>query len=417
MSQTIAEKILSDHVGRPVKPGELVTLPVDLAFVQDGTGPLAVRQIEAMGLDSVTNPERVIVFLDHAAPSPRKELSNDHVTLRQFCAKTGARLSDVGDGVCHVIVNESYSRPGDVIVGADSHSCTAGAVGAFATGMGSTDIGVAMALGKTWMMVPKTYRVRLDGSFKPGSMAKDFMLKFIGDISAEGANYRALEFTGPAVDTMPMCERLSISNMAVECGAKAGIFPSDDITRQYLERMGRGGDYTPLAGDPDAEVEKSFEYDLGDIEPQIACPHFVDNVKPVCEMEPIHVDQVAIGTCTNGRIEDFRLVAKMMKGKKVAEGTRLIVTPGSRAILTEGMADGTFATLVEAGAAMNMPGCGSCVGVHAGILADDEVCVATQNRNFQGRMGNPNAGIYLTSPLTAAACALTGKVTDPREFM
>jgi 3-isopropylmalate/(R)-2-methylmalate dehydratase large subunit len=216
---------------------------------------------------------------------------------------------------------------------------------------------------------------------------------------------------------MPMTDRLCVSNMAVECGAKAGIFPSDGITKAYLESRGRAGDFKPLAGDPDAEVEREFEYDLGQIEPMISRPHFVDNTAKVSEMEPIKVNQVHIGTCTNGRIEDFRLAAAMLKGKRIASGIRLLVTPGSRGILKEGMADGTFQTLIDAGALVNAPGCGPCVGVHAGVLADGDVCVSTQNRNFQGRMGNPEGGIYLSSTPTAVACALTGKITDPREFL
>jgi 3-isopropylmalate/(R)-2-methylmalate dehydratase large subunit len=417
MGKTLAEKILSDHAGRDVTPNEFVIVKVNLAYVQDGTGPLSVRQFENIGFKKLFNPKQVIVFLDHASPSPRKELSNDHKFLRAFCQQKAAIISDVGNGISHSVVNEEYANPGDVIVGADSHTCTNGAMCAFATGMGSTDLAVAMGLGHTWMKVPESWKVVVRGTFKKYVFAKDFMLHFIGSVKADGATYKALEFTGPAVDALSMAGRMSISNMAVECGAKVGLFNSDEITQKYLHYLGRPEHYRPLRADVDAHYEKQLEFNVDKLTPMIACPHFVDNVKPVDKVEPIKVDQVFIGTSTNGSLEDFQQVATILKGKKVAVGTRLLITPGSRKVLLGGLADGTFQTIAEAGGVITGPGCGACVGVHEGVLADGEVCLSTQNRNFKGRMGNPNASVYLASPATAAATALTGRITDPREFI
>lgn len=417
MPQTMTEKILAAHADHDVKAGEYAIVSVDLAYVQDGTGPLAVRQIDAMGLQKLAHPERAIAFLDHASPSPRRELSNDHKLLREFCARTGANLSEVGQGVCHCVAPDHYTKPGDVVVGADSHTCTNGALGAFGTGMGSTDTAVAMALGHTWMRVPESWNVHVTGEWPKGVFSKDFMLHFIGTVKADGATYKALEFLGAAMETLSMTGRITISNMAVECGAKVGLFPSDEKTRTFLRDRGREEDYRRIAPDPDAEYEREMELDVSGLEPMVACPHFVDNVNPVREVNDVRVDQVFMGTCTNGRMEDFRVCASILKGRKVAKGTRTIVTPGSKDELLAGMADGTFQTLIEAGCTIMTPGCGACVGVHAGVLADGEVCLSTQNRNFKGRLGNPEGFIYLASPATAAATAVTGVLTDPREFL
>jgi 3-isopropylmalate/(R)-2-methylmalate dehydratase large subunit len=419
MGQTMTEKVLSAHAAHKVRSGDYTTLCVDLAYVQDGTGPLTVRQIAKMGLDKLSDPKRAIAFLDHASPSPRLELSNDHKFLREFCERTGAILSDVGCGISHNVASEQYVKPGDVVVGADSHTCTGGALGAFATGMGSTDIAVAMALGQTWMRVPESWKIVVQGRFPKGVFSKDFMLHFIGTITADGANYKALEFVGPAMQGLSMAARFTMSNMAVECGAKVGMFPSDETTRTYLKEHGREGDYQELAADADAVYERVMDFDVTTLEPTVSCPHFVDNTKTAREVEKekIKVHQVFFGTSTNGRLEDFHVVASMLKGKKVSKGLRALVTPGSQRVLLDGLADGTFRTLAEAGCVVTGPGCGACVGVHEGVLADGEVCVATQNRNFKGRMGNPKSFIYLASPATAAATALTGYITDPRAFL
>ena len=417
MGQTISEKILSAHAGRQVNSGEFTTLKVDLAYVQDGTGPLTVKQIEKMELERLAAPERSLVFLDHASPSPRRELANSHRLLREFCRRTGAVLAEVGEGVCHNVASESWVKPGDVVVGADSHTCTGGALGAFATGMGSTDVAVAMALRQTWMRVPESWKVEVTGEWPRGVGSKDFMLHLIGTIGADGATYKALEFHGPAMRDLEMAGRFTIANMAVECGAKAGLFPTDEKTRRFLEEHGRGGDFRDVQPDPDAEYERVLRLDVTGLQPTVARPHFVDNTCPVSEVGEVHVDQVFIGTCTNGRLDDLRICAAILRGRKVARGTRVIVTPPSRRVFLEGLAEGLFQTLAEAGCVITGPGCGACVGVHGGVLADGEVCLSTQNRNFQGRMGNPEGLIYLASPATAAASAVTGRITDPREFL
>ena len=415
--QTIAEKILSEHAGQPLKAGEFAVVKVDLAYVQDGTGPLAVRQVEKMGFDKVANPERTILFLDHAAPSPRSELSNDHALLRAFAAKTGAMVSDVGDGISHQIAAERYAAPGMVIVGADSHTVTGGAFCAFATGMGSTDVGAAFALGKTWMRVPQSLRITLTGGFQKGVCAKDLMLHIIGTIGADGATYMALEFAGDALAGFSMNARITVSNMAVECGAKAGLFPADDVTKAYLESIGRGDQFKPFRADEGAAYAREEAFDLAAIAPTVSCPHFVGNTKTVDELPDVKIDQVFLGTCTNGQTEDFVIAAKILKGKRVAAGTRLVCAAPSRKVQLEIIADGTMQALTEAGAAFVAPGCGACVGVHCGALADGENCLSTQNRNFQGRMGNKNASIYLASPATAAATAVKGTIADPRELL
>jgi 3-isopropylmalate/(R)-2-methylmalate dehydratase large subunit len=418
MAQTIAEKILSEHAGHDVRAGRFAVVRVDYAYVQDGTGPLTVRQLEAMGVARLFDPERCAVFLDHASPSPRLELSNDHKMLREFCRRTGAILSNIGNGISHTVMAERYVNPGQVVVGADSHTCTGGALGAFATGMGSTDIAVAFAFGKTWMRVPESFRVHVAGAFPKGTYAKDFMLRFIGDIRADGATYKALEFVGPAMEGLSMAGRLSIANMAVECGAKVGVFPPDATTRAYLDAAGRADGYREVRADPGAQYERRLDYDAATLRPMVAKPHFVDNVCAVEDVEEeVAVDQVFLGTSTCGRLEDFQQAAAILKGRQVHPRVRLIATPGSKKVELDGLADGTFQTIIESGGVMTGPGCGACVGVHEGVLADGEVCVSTQNRNFKGRMGNPKAFIYLVSPATAAATAVTGRLTDPREFL
>jgi len=414
---TLAEKIISRHCGRQVRAGQFVVADVDLCFLQDGTGPLAVRELEQMGPTRVAHPERTVLFIDHAAPSPRRELSNDHVTLRQFAQKTGALLSDVGQGVCHQIVSESYARPGDIIIGADSHTCTAGALGAFATGMGSTDVAVAMALGKVWFKVPESFKITVSGALPPGVYAKDLILSLIGRLGADGATYKALEMNGETVERMSIGERLTLANMAVETGAKAGLVAADEVTRQYLKQQGRADDFSPIAADPDAHYERIMEIDASELVPQICFPHQVDNTKPVSEAVGIRVDQVFIGTCTNGRLEDLRVVARVLKGRTCHPGTRLIVCPASRRVYLDAVREGLLEVFLAAGASVLPPGCGPCVGVHQGVLADGEVCLSTANRNFKGRMGNPEAFIYLCSPATAAYSATRGEISDPREVL
>jgi 3-isopropylmalate/(R)-2-methylmalate dehydratase large subunit len=414
MGKTISEKILSDHSGIDALAGDIVVASIDVAIAQDGTGPLTVEQIKKLETGEELTKNNIF-FIDHAAPSPRKELSDAHNILRDFAEESGAKVSDVGEGVCHQILIESYAGPGDVIIGADSHTCTAGALGAFATGMGSTDVAVGMALGKTWFRVPESFRVDVNGPFDMGVYPKDLILNFIGKIGADGATYKALEFSGNTIENMSMSGRFTLANMAVEAGAKTGLIASDRTMEEYLKKQGRGDRYREVNADDDAKYAQTIEIDASDLVPVVSAPHTVDNIKTVEEASGIKVDQVFIGTCTNGRLEDLEVAANILKGKKAHSGTRLLVGPASRQEYLAAIDKDIIGTLVEAGASILPPGCGPCVGVHQSILADGEVCLSTQNRNFKGRMGNPEGEIYLSSPATAAASAIKGEIFDPRE--
>ena len=415
--QTLAEKIISGRADRDVYAGDITLVNVDVTAVQDGTGPLAVQQLEKMNLVQAANPDRTVLFIDHAAPSPQKDLSNAHTILRTFSKKTGAHLSEAGEGVCHQRLVESYVNPGDILIGADSHTCTSGALGAFSTGMGSTDVAVGIALGKTWFRVPETFRVNVTGEFKKGVYAKDLILHLIGMIGADGATYKALEFGGETVEKMTMSQRFTLANMAVEAGAKAGLFETDDTTKAYLEKQGRGDKFKLIKVDEGAVYERVIDIDASKLEPTVSKPHTVDNTVVVSDIEGTKIDQVFIGTCTNGRIDDLEIAAQILNGKQRHPDTRLIIVPASKDIYLEAVLKGYIETFIRAGAIIMAPGCGPCVGVHEGALADGEACLATQNRNFQGRMGNTEGFIYLGSPATAAATAIYGVITDPRKVI
>jgi 3-isopropylmalate/(R)-2-methylmalate dehydratase large subunit len=417
VGKTLAEKILSRKSGSDARAGDIVIARVDLAFAQDTTGPLTVRQFRAGNFERLASPEKTALFFDHAAPSPNRELANDHQMMRQFARENGCSLYDVGSGVCHQLVAESLAKPGDVIVGADSHTVTAGALGAFATGMGSSDVAVVFALGKTWFRVPESIRILISGELRRWVMAKDLVLNLIGTIGADGATYKALEFGGEGLKNLSLADRLTIANMAVEAGAKAGLFPADRVTRDYLNHQKRGKDYQPLAADYDAGYESQVNINLTALEPTVAKPHQVDNIALARELKGTKIDQVFIGTCTNGRLEDIAAAARILKGKKRHPRTRLIVAPASAQVLLDAISAGYIRSLVEAGAVIMPPGCAACLGLHQGVLADGESCLSTANRNFKGRMGSPQAFIYLGSPATAAATALTGEITDPREVI
>lgn len=417
MGQTLAEKIISAHTEQPVKAGDLCIAKVDVTAVQDGTGPLTINEFKKLGIEKPKNPERMILFIDHATPSPRKELSNSHMVMRQFAKDTGAVLSEGGMGVCHQRLVEQYVNPGEILCGADSHTCTSGALGAFATGMGSTDVAVASALGKTWLKVPASYKVVVNGVLNRGVFAKDLMLHLIGKIGADGATYKALEFCGSTIDNMTMADRFTLANMAVEAGAKAGLFATDSKTYEFLKQQKREHVFKDIYFDEDAEYERVIEIDASEVVPMVACPHTVDNVKPVSELGHIKVNQVFIGSCTNGRIEDLRIAVKLLKRQKVHPDVRLIVAPASKQVMMQALREGIIEIMTYVGASIIPPGCGPCVGVHAGILGDDEVCLSTQNRNFQGRMGNPKGQIYLSSPAVAAYSAVCGYIADPTEIL
>ncbi|MEW6102698.1 MAG: 3-isopropylmalate dehydratase large subunit [bacterium] len=409
---TLTQKIISKKAGKPVKEGEIIIVDVDACFLQDGTGPLAIKRLKELEIEKISPPKRSIIFIDHSSPSPNLSLSNDHKLLRDFAKENNIVLSDIGEGVCHQIMAEDFVKPADIVIGSDSHTCTLGALDAFATGMGSSDLAVILGLGKTYLKVCETILVEIEGKFPKGVYAKDLILYLIGKIGADGASYKALEFRGCELD---MEERLTISNMAIECGAKAGLFPSDEKTREFLKKQGRENDYSPLEPDNDAEYVEKIKIDASSLVPYISLPHSVDNVVPISKKSGLKIDQVFIGTCTNGRIFDLRIVASILKGKKAK--TRLLICPASKNVYLSALKEGIIEILIEAGAVILPPGCGPCVGIHQGILGDGERCLSTANRNFKGRMGNPNSEIYLSSPATAAASALYGVITDPREIL
>ena len=417
MGKTLAEKILTKKSAGDACAGDIVISQVDLVFVQDTTGPLTVRQFQSGNFSHLANPKKTALFFDHATPSPNRQLSNDHQLLRQFAKEMNCLKYDVGSGVCHQIVAEALAKPGDVVVGSDSHTVTAGALGAFATGMGSSDVAIIFALGKTWLRVPESFRINISGKLNANVGAKDMVLYLIGSIGADGATYKALEFAGDGLANLNMSDRFTVANMAVEAGAKVGLFPSDKLTQEYLKAQGRAKDFQPLSADKDASYKKTIDIDLGKLEPMVAKPHQVDNTVPAKELKGTKLAQVFIGTCTNGRLEDLAVAANILKGKKRNPDTRLIVAPASRKVLLEAIAAGHIEALLEAGAVILPPGCGACLGLHQGALGDGEACLSTANRNFKGRMGNPEAFIYLASPATAAASAIAGHITDPREVM
>lgn len=417
MGQTIAEKILSSKSGRRVEAGQLCLARVDYAFAQDGTAPLAIEAFEKLGGRRVAAPERAAFFIDHSAPSPNMGVSNLHRMMRRFAAEKGIRLFEGGCGVCHVLVSEQgLVRCGDLVVGADSHTPTSGALNVFATGVGSTDLAAALISGQLWFKVPETIRVEFTGALPERVSAKDAALFLIRELGADGANYKCLEPRGPGVARLTIDGRFTIANLAMEAGAKACIFEADEQTFAWLERHRvAAADCRPVSGDADAAADR-LDCPLDGLEPLVAAPHTVDNVKPVTAVAGLPVDQAFLGTCTNGRLEDFRAAAAVIGGRRVHDRCRLILAPGSRDILLEGMRSGVIGALVEAGAILVTPGCGPCVGTHNGVPADGERVISTANRNFRGRMGNPAAEIYLASPETVAASAVAGEIRDPRGF-
>lgn len=414
----IIEKILANSAVKPeVTPGEIVETNIDVAMIHDLTGPLAIKSFHQIGAKKVWDNNKIVIILDHLVPASSVISAGLHKIVRNFADKQNIKnFYDVGrGGVCHQVMPEKgYVRPGEVIVGSDSHTCTYGAFGAFATGIGSTEMAAVFATGKLWFRVPQVIKVDISGKFQKLVSAKDLTLKIVGTIGADGAIYKGLVFGGSTIQDMTIDSRMVLTNMAVEMGAKAGIIEPDQKTLDYVKtRTNRP--LNPVNSDPDATYEKVVNMDISDLEPQVAVPHSVDNVKSVSEVEDIEINQGFIGSCTNGRLEDLREAAKILKGKKISKSVRLIVIPASQEIYLNAINEGLINLLMKAGAIIGNPNCGPCLGGHMGIMADGEACISTSNRNFIGRMGSTKSYVYLASPATVAASALTGKITDPRK--
>lgn len=427
MAMTYVQKLLAKACGQStVGVGDILELPVHLAMSHENAA-LVINQFKAIWEGTgrepkVWDPERIAIIFDHRVPAESAKTATNHKRTREFVASQGiTKFHDVrGDvgGICHQILPENgYVRPGQVLVGTDSHTTTHGALGAFAFGIGATEMAAVWTLGSIMNVeVPGTIKVVVNGQFPEGVYAKDLILNVIGLLSAEGANFKVIEFHGEAIRTLPTSGRLVICNMAVEAGATAGVVPPDEETVRYLrDEAGVEGELDLFAPDADAVYDQVVEIDAGQLDPQIACPHTVDNIESIGEVEGKKINQIVVGSCTSGRLDDIEIVAKTLKGKQVADGTRMLVFPASWRIYTEAMEAGYLGDLIKAGAVVCNPGCGPCLGIHQGALGDNEVALATTNRNFKGRMGNPGADVFLCSPAVAAASALTGVITDPRE--
>jgi 3-isopropylmalate/(R)-2-methylmalate dehydratase large subunit len=422
MGKTLAEKIIAAHAedASQVSAGDLVTVNVDVVMANDITAPIAIESFDAIGVGEVFNPDRVMLVPSHFAPNKDIKSAEQTRTLAMFAESQslGHRFQVGRAGIEHVVLPErGLVLPGDLIVGGDSHTCTYGALGAFATGMGSTDIAFAMATGKTWLKVPETMKFVYHGERQPYVYGKDMVLRTIGEISVDGALYRSMEFSGSAIHGLAMSDRLTMANMVIEAGGKCGFMPFDEITRTYVEARATRP-YTPYYADDDAQYFSVHEFDLSDMEPQVACPYSPDNVHPISQVKPEKVDQVFIGSCTNGRFEDLQIVADILKrtGREFDPNVRVMIIPGSQAVYLEALRQGWTELFTLAGAAVSVSTCGPCLGGHMGVLAANEVCVSTSNRNFRGRMGHRDARVYLANPAIAAASAILGRLAHPDEL-
>ena len=417
-AHTMAEKILA-HASHQasVEPGKIVDGYVDLLYMHEMLA-LALKPWDEIGVGKVWDPSKCVVTIDHWVPPPTPEVAKMHQAIREFCWAQGiARFHDVGDhGIIHqLVVERGYVHPGELVIGCDSHTNMAGAMGAFAAGIGATETAAVLATGKLWLKVPETINVHVEGSLAKRTGAKDVILKVIQTTGDDGAAYKAVEFHGSTIRAFPMNERLTLSNMTTEMGAKAGMIPADEATRRYLEAVGAKDAYRPLDADPGAAYLKTYELDVTGMGPQVACPNNPANVKPVGDVAGAKIDMAFLGSCTNARIEDLRAAAEIMKGEKVASHVRMIVTPASQAIYRQALKEGLAGVFLEAGATFTSSTCGPCFGGHMGVLGPKEVCISSTNRNYPGRMGSPEALVYLGSPYTVAASALYGQITDPRE--
>lgn len=420
MRQTFAEKLLARKAGvKRVEPGQIVTVRPDRLLTHDNTAAIVAKISEDLDRFGPCDPEAHVIVLDHVVPASSEKAADNHKVIREYVRTHGIRhFYDVGEGVCHqVMVEKGLALPGALIVGSDSHTCTYGALGAFATGIDRTEAAALILTGEMWFKVPHSIRIDLEGELALGVTAKDLVLSITGDVGADGAIYCSVEFHGDT-SSLTMDDRLTVANMAVEIGAKAAVFEVDQVTVDYLDSAGASRDaYEPVRADADAAYMRELAYDMSEIGPMVACPHAVDNVATVEEVEGTKIDQCLLGTCTNGRASDFELAASILKGRRVADGCRLLLLPASKSILQETLSSGAMSALIDAGGMLLPPGCGPCLGAHLGVLAPGERCLSTANRNFKGRMGCADAEIFLASPATVAASALHGEVRDPRGEM
>jgi len=419
MNYTIAEKVLLEHsTVKNITPGQFIEGDIDLIMVHEQLGGRIHKEYEKLGIDYVWDPSKIFFILDHWVPAPTISAAQMHEDCRKFAEKYNF-LHNMGmnKGICHQVLPEmGFSRPGMLIVGSDSHTTTYGAFNCLSTGIGATDVSVVFATGKLWLKVPESYKINLTGHFNKGIMSKDFILKLIGDLSTKGAIYKSLEFHGDGVKNLSIDARMTISNMVVEAGAKFGVFLPDERLTKWLEKHTKES-YKLVFPDNDARYEKTFDYNLSDITPIVAKPSNPGNIATIEEVEGLEIDQAFLGSCTNGRMEDLRIAAKILKGNKVQSNTRLIITPASNQIYMEALKENLIEIFVEAGAVVTHSTCGACIGGQMGVLGSDEVCISSTNRNFTGRMGDPTSQIYLASPATVAASALKGRISDPREVL
>lgn len=406
MGKTIVEKILSQKTGKDVKANDMVIAPVDGVMATDTTAPLSIQAFKLMGGVRVWDPTKCSFIIDHASPAPNERIANLHQMMREFASEQEFPLYDIGEGICHqVIMEKKHIKPGDIFIGADSHTPTGGALNALASGMGSTDIGAIMLTGKTWLKTPHTIKIVCNGIMKEHVHPKDLVLFLTGQLTISGATYLSVEFEGEAFENMTLAGRMCVANMLAEMGAKTGFIHAKGLKLPY--------DFTPTFADKDAHYIKTFTYDVSKLDNQIAAPESPDNVVNIGQYLGTKVNYAFIGTCGNGRLEDLHEAAKIVRGKKIAKGVRFIIAPASKKVLLEAMLDGTAYTLVDAGATIINPGCGPCVGTHEGVPGNGETVISAANRNFRGRMGNPNSNIFLASPATVAASALTGQISQP----
>lgn len=406
MKQTISEKIISHHAGKPVKAGEIAIVKVDGVMATDATAPFAIKAFRAMGGKKVWDKEKVSLVIDHASPAPNEAVANLHKLMREFSSEMGCKLYDIGEGICHqLMIENEHVKPNDLFLGADSHTPTYGAINAFGIGVGSTDLAATMLTGKTWLKVPKTIKIILNGELGKNVTAKDLILFLVKQLGSEGANYQAVEFTGETIKNMTLASRMTLANMSSEMGAKTGLVDTAGLQLWYP--------YEAIPPDKNAEYARELSFDVSSLRPQIAKPHSPENVVPIDETLGAKIHYAFIGSCTNTRLEDLHAAANVLKGKKISNQVRLVIAPASKKVFNEALQDGTIEILSNAGATFITSGCGPCVGSHLGIPSDGEVVLSSANRNFKGRMGNPNALVYLASPAVVAASALAGEIVEP----